>query len=403
MKLTKQVCDALTLPDGKTEHIAWDDDGFGLRLRRSSDGSKVLKSWTVQYRHGGRKPRIKLGDYPVLELKQARDRAKAVLAQVALGKDPAGDKRERREKDQLLLRSLVDQYLAEKQPDWAERSYVEAKRYLTDPKYFGPLHRMAIDTISLKDVAARVVAIKRIGNPTAARARSALTAFFVWAMQSGLTTSNPTIGSISPQTHSRDRVLSGDELAKIWKACGDDHYGKIVRLLILLGARRQEIGGLAHSECDLDGPQPSWTLPAARSKNGKAHKLPLMPMALAVIRSLPRLATRDRLFGTSAAYGFSAWAKGKRPLDQRSGVGNWTIHDLRRSTATGMADIGIAPHIIEHILNHQSGHRSGVAGIYNRSNYERETRTALALWEDHIRTLVAGGERVVVPFTSERA
>src|SRR5262249_5429736 len=139
-----------------------------------------------------------------------------------------------------------------------------------------------------------------------------------------------------------------DELARVWRACGDDDHGRIIRLLICLGARRQEIGGLAWSELDLESPQPTWTLPAARSKNGRAHTLPLMSMALEIIRSVPRMVSRDRLFGSRADYGFSSWPQGKRSLDQRCGVENFTIHDLRRSTATGLADLGVAPHVIEH-------------------------------------------------------
>ena len=85
---------------------------------------------------------------------------------------------------------------------------------------------------------------------------------------------------------------------------------------------------------------------------------------------------------------------------QRSGVKNWTTHDIRRSVATRMADLGIVPHIIEQILNHQSGHKRGAAGIYNRSSYEREVRAALALWHDHLRTLVEGGKRKILPLPS---
>jgi integrase len=399
MKLTQKAVEALQL-DGKTDLIVFDGElhGFGIRLRLSA-GGKVLKSWIVQWKRGGKTRRRRLGSTTLLSADPARAAAKKLLAKVALGEDPQADRRDRRAKDKLSLRSVADEYLAEKQADWAARSSVEAKRYLTAPKYFGPLHRMPIDTINLKDVAARIVAVKReCGNSTAARARSALSALFVWTMKMGITTANPVIGSEVPATTARDRVLTPNELVAIWKACGDDHYGKIVRLLILLGARRQEIGGIAWSELDLEAPQPSWTLPAARSKNGKAHTLPLMPMALAIIRSVAKLASRDRLFGTRAADGYRAWGDGKCALDQRSGVADWTVHDLRRSAATFMADIGVQPHIIEQILNHQSGHKSGPAGIYNRSSYQREVRAALAQWEDHIRALVDGGERKVVPF-----
>jgi integrase len=218
-------------------------------------------------------------------------------------------------------------------------------------------------------------------------------------MRMGLATANPCIGSINPEITARERVLSFEEIGAVWAACADDDYGRIVRLLILLGARRQEIGGLAWSECDLDALAPSWTLSKERSKNGKAYTLPLMPMALSIIRSVPRMASRDQLFGTSAAEGFSSWGKGKAALDRRCGVTDWTVHDLRRSTATGLADIGVAPHVIETILNHRTGPGRGgaVARIYNRSSYAREVRAALGMWEDHIACLVGGGERKVIP------
>jgi integrase len=401
MKLTAKAVAVLTLPADKSELIAWDDDGFGLRLRRSHDGSKVHKSWTVQYRHGGRKPRIKLGDYPLVGVEQARAAAKKVLAAVALGEDPAANKKERRDKDALVMARVVTEFLTAKEPDLAPRTFTEVSRYLSDPRYFGALHRMPLDTIGLKDVAARIVAIQReCGNPTAARARGALVTFFSWCMRMGLCAANPTIDSIMPPTTARERVLTGEEIAAVWKACGDDDHGKIVRLLICLGARRQEIGAMAWPEFDLESPQPTWTLPKERSKNGKAHKLPLMAMALAIIRGVPRMVSRDRLFGTRATVGFSSWPQGKRALDRRCGFSDWVVHDLRRSVATGMADIGIAPHIIEEILNHRSGHKGGIAGIYNRSRYEREVRNALAMWEDHIRALVDGGARKVIPIHS---
>jgi integrase len=262
---------------------------------------------------------------------------------------------------------------------------------------------MPVDTVRRKDVAARLLVVTREQGPiVAARARAALSTFFTWAMQMGLAEANPVIGTIRPpEGKPRERVLSDGELAAVWRAAGDDQHGKIVRLLILLGACRAEIGGLAVKELlDLDGPKPTWTLPATRSKNGRAHTLPLMPMALAIMKSVPRMVSRDQLFGMYSAAGFTAWAKEKRALDARSGVSNFTVHDIRRSVATRLADIGVQPHIIEQILNHQSGHKAGPAGIYNRSSYEREVRAALALWEDHIRALVEGGERKILPLPS---
>ena len=153
------------------------------------------------------------------------------------------------------------------------------------------------------------------------------------------------------------------------------------------------------SEFDNPDNPTSWTLPAERSKNGKAHKLPLMPMALAIIKGIPRIVSRDQLFGTRAGAGFASWNRGKVALDRSSGVSNWTgPHDIRRTAATRMADIGVQPHIIDVVQNRISGFRAGAHGVYNRSTYERDIRNALAQWHDHIRTLLEGGERKVLSF-----
>jgi integrase len=128
----------------------------------------------------------------------------------------------------------------------------------------------------------------------------------------------------------------------------------------------------------------------------------LSPLTLNVLESVPRRVGRDQLFGDRGDVGFSAWSRDKRALDERLGdqVAKWTLHDLRRSAATRMADLNVQPHIVEAVLNHYSGHRAGPAGIYNRSSYEREMKNALALWADHVRAIVAGGERKVIPLAA---
>src|SRR5262249_28584218 len=138
-----------------------------------------------------------------------------------------------------------------------------------------------------------------------------------------------------------------------------------------------------------------WTIPAERTKNGRAHKLPLLPMAASIIASVPRMVSRQQLFGTRGT-GFGGWSRCRADLDKRCGVTDWRLHDIRRTVATRMADLGVLPHVIEAALNHYSGHRAGVAGVYNKSPYESEVRAALALWEDRVRSLAAGGERKIL-------
>src|SRR5262249_39618085 len=133
------------------------------------------------------------------------------------------------------------------------------------------------------------------------------------------------------------------------------------------------------------------------SKNHRAHMITLPPAALKIVRAAADLRFhqhdgRDCLFGARAAYGFTAWAHDKAALDQRlsGAVKPWRLHDLRRTVATKMADIGTEPHVIEAMLNHYSGHRAGIAGIYNRSPYERAVTAALIRWSEHVLALVEG-------------
>jgi integrase len=399
MVLTGKLINSLELPSGKGEAIYFDErlSGFGLRLRRSSD--QIKRSWIVQYRRAGGTRRIKLGDAAVMSADAARKQALKLLGRVAAGDDPQAERQDRRSKDRLSTRAVIEEYVAAKESELRPRSYVEVKRYLLTGNYFKALHPLPIDAVTRRDIAATLVAITREATSnTAAHARSVLNGFFSWAMKMGYTESNPVLGTIKPkESEGRSRVLADAELAAVWRACGDDDFGRITRLLILTGARRGEIGGMKWSE--LDRERGVWTLPSERSKNHRQHILPLPPLAWRIIDSAPRMAGRDHLFGLRADSGFSDWHACKGALDRKLGdtVAAFLLHDLRRTAATKMADLGIAPHVIEQILNHQSGHKAGPAGIYNRSHYEREVKTALALWADHMRAVAEGGQRKVVP------
>jgi integrase len=196
------------------------------------------------------------------------------------------------------------------------------------------------------------------------------------------------------QPKRRDRVLSDAELAAVWNACGNDTYGKIVKLLILTGARREEVGGMLWSELDK---RPLWIISASRTKNRLEHFLTLPRLAWSIIDGTSRRESNKRILG-NGPHGFNNWNTAKKALDRRSGIVSWRLHDLRRTAATRMADLGIQPHIIESVLNHVSGHKAGVAGVYNRSVYTREVKNALAIWADHVASIVSGEQRTVVPF-----
>jgi integrase len=248
---------------------------------------------------------------------------------------------------------------------------------------WAPLASQPVEAVTRRAISARLREISTAQGPVAAaRARAALSAFYNWAISEGYEIqSNPVQGSTrAASTPSRTRVLTPAELRSIWLACRGDDYGRIIRLLILTGQRRGEIGGARWGEINGD----VWTLPAARAKNHREHPVPLTPAALALLP--PQRLGRDFLFGISPR-GFSNWATAKDILDARCGVRDWVVHDIRRSVATGMAELGVLPHIIEVVLNHMTGHRSGVAGIYQRARYTIEMRDALCTWADHVEAL----------------
>ena len=341
---------------------------------------------------------MRIGAVEKLAADEACKAARKVLAKVELGEDPQGDKAAARPKAARTMKAVAEDFLAAKRVELRPATYRVTELYLLRGPYFKALHTAAITDITLADVSAHLTAITRNHSSiTAAHARSKLSSLFAWAVGEGLCMFNPVVGSNKPQTSiPRERVLSDAELAAIWLACADDDFGGIVKLLILTGCRRLEIGGMRWSEVDLE--QGALSLPKERVKNGHAHVVPLSQPALSILETLQH-GDRDFVFGARSQRGFTSWGEAKLRLDSRltGRVAEWRLHDLRRTAATRMADLGVLPHIIEAVLNHYSGHRSGVAGIYNRSPYERDKRVALDLWAAHVIDIVEGRAAKIVP------
>ena len=181
---------------------------------------------------------------------------------------------------------------------------------------------------------------------------------------------------------SRTRVLSDDELKKVWIAAEqtDGHFGVIVRLLITTGQRRGEIAALQSSWIKDD----TITLPAAITKNGREHCFPIGARAAQLLTTHEPQTGLFFLARGSEDRPFCGWSNSKEALDQLSGVKNWTLHDLRRTFATRLAEMGVAPHIIERLLNHVSGQISGVAATYNRASFMPEMAQAVRNYEAYL-------------------
>jgi len=384
MKLTQ--ASIAKLPTDKPDAVYYDDElpGFGIRVR--AGGSR---NYIVRYRQGGLERRHTVGSVSVLSIEEARKKARKVLVAVDEGRDPTADKATKRASASLLFSSVAADYLEAKRSALKPRSLVESTRYLN--RDWKPLHGLPLGTVSRAIVSSHLREIAKKGGPTANRARGVLSAMYSWAIGEGLCETNPVDGTNKPdEGRSRDRVLSDPELAAIWNAATDSDFGRIVKLLMLTAQRRNEIGELRWSEVDMTAA--TITLPAQRTKNGRAHTVPLSADALEVLRSIPHRNERDLVFGGAGV--FAGWSSSKVGLDEKLGsaVKSWTLHDLRRTGATRLADSGVQPHIIEAVLNHIGGHKGGVAGVYNRSMYEPEKRAALDTLANYVRTARAKAE-----------
>lgn len=223
---------------------------------------------------------------------------------------------------------------------------------------------------------------------------------------------NPCIGEYRPGSPPpRDRTLSAEEIIALWGACEEATYpfGSIVRMLLLTGCRLKEVSALEWKELDKD--LSSFSLPGRRTKNGLPHVVHLAPQAREIIKKAKRIEGCPYVFSITGSSPVSGWSKVKQRLDdamtKRNGgeaLPPFRLHDLRRTAATGMAEIGVPPHIVEATLNHVSGARAGVAGTYNRAVYAAEKKAALERWATHVEGIVTGKPANVVALrTIQRA
>jgi integrase len=387
MKLTAAGVRALALKGGATEAIVFDGEvpGFGVRLR--SGGSKTF---VFQYVLGSKQRRLTLGPVSALDLAKARATAKDLYAAVRLGRDPAGEKQRAKLKASETFAAIATHYLRHQQARLRPRSYDQVERHLST--YAKPLHRLQIEMVTRRDIAACLASVRaNSGDVTGNRTRATLSAFYSWAMAEGLAETNPVAGTNRSEERPRERVLDATELRLVWNHLHDDDFGAIMRLLMLTGQRANEIAGLRWSEIRGD----MIALPGERTKNHRAHTVPLSRAALDIIARQQQRAGRDLIFGAATGQ-YNGWNYSMTALNKRiaeaagQSLPRWVPHDLRRSFATHAAEIGIQPHIVEAILNHIGGHKAGVAGIYNRSSYEREKRQALDMWAAHLTATVEG-------------
>jgi integrase len=247
----------------------------------------------------------------------------------------------------------------------------------------------SIHEINKRDVIDVVTAIAQRGAPIAAnKTLKVIKTFFRWCVGRAVLDQSAADDIPLPTKEvARDRVLSDDELARIIVAARKiaGPYGGIVELLALTGQRREEVAQSTWNEFDLA--QRSWTLPKARTKNGKVHFVHLASQSVALLESYENRG--PYVFSSTGTMPFRRFSHAKRQLDELSEVADWRLHDLRRTCVSGMARLGIPPHIADKILNHQAGTISGVAAVYQRHDFMSERKEALDRWAEHVHELVA--------------
>jgi integrase len=384
IKLTKSAIDAL--PTSKSDVVYWDAGFPGFGVKVTPKGRKVF---IILYRTGGAGSKLRkytIGPYGRVTLHQARVAAQKVFAAKLEGRDPAAEKREAKRRvaaDRVedLLEAFIAQRLSK------NRSVAEISRLLRR-EVGKPWAGRSVHEITKRDVVEVLSAIEQRGAPgTANKTLKSIKTFLRWCVGRAVLDRSPAEGVPLPAKEvARDRVLDDQELTQLILAARKigGPYGGIVELLALTGQRREEVAGLTWRELDLE--ERTWTIPKSRTKNGKAHVVHLSDQSLAVLRRAPR--REPYVFSLLGTKPFQEFSRAKRRLDYLAAVTGWRVHDLRRTCVSGMARLGVAPHVADKILNHQAGTISGVAAVYQRHEFLAEREQALDVWGAHVGKLL---------------
>jgi integrase len=394
MKLTEKVISALVCEQGRKDRLVFDDQVRGLGVRISASGSK---NFIVQFRTvTGRKRRLRIGAWGAMTLEQARSIAKGTVGEAAVGRDPFAERKASRETardsaggDRLSLTALLGRWaeigLCDRRQGYRREAVravsVAFARFL--PRRANEITRA--DAIGVLDELVRAGKVS-MASRTLAYAR----ACFSWAVKRGQLEANPFSGlPIASTVITRDRVLSDAEISAIFNGSAALGYpfGPLFQVLMLTAQRRDEVAGMRWSELSSDCA--TWTIPAGRSKNRKAHEVHLAESVRSIIGSLPRLATSDLVFSTSGITPVSGFSRARARLDSLQDMPtDWRLHDFRRTCVTWLAEAGFNTAVADKILNHATATGlTTVARTYQRAQFVPERRKALDAWSEHITRL----------------
>lgn len=384
-KLTAKTIDALK-PRITGRFEVRDVQVTGFLVRVSATGDKVFY---FTKRINKKMKRIRIGSYPAISLSEARQQARNILREVELGiYDEAGS--EALEEAVPAFGDVVDQFI-ELYAKPRSKYWNGTLSLLTK---FASINGKPIDKIKRTDVVQVLDDIIASGAPVRAnRALAAIKKMMNWCVDRGMIDASP-ISTLKPPTKEipRDRVLSDFELMDVWYGAESKGYpfAQFIQMLVLTGQRRGEVAGIRWSEIDMENA--TWTIPANRAKNANLHIVPLAPLLIDILKSVPVFLGSDFVFTTTGYSPISGFGRLKKSLEKSVGqdAEDWRPHDIRRTMSSNMAMLGVQPHIIEAVLNHKSGIVSGVAAVYNRHTYMDEKREALEKWAEFTWTKMVG-------------
>lgn len=365
-----------------------------------------VKSWCVRYRQNDRPRKLTLGRFPALGLAEARKMTAKALERIERGADPATEKAATRRETGAAghrrsdtVAALVADYM--KRRANGLRSAGEIQRTF-DRDVLPVIGARPVASVTRRELIELLDSIVDRPAPVLAnRTYAALRTMFTWAVGRDWIDASPMTGVPKPaKERARDRVLSPDEIRWFWTATAAMAFpfGDLFRVCLLTGQRVGEVIGMSRDE--LDGA--TWIIPGERAKNGEEHTVPLTEPVLDIIRSAPVIDGGELVFTTNGVTPVSGRSKAKARLDRLMAeaaekeagepveIDRFTIHDLRRTAASGMAELRIAPHVCEAVLNHRSGTVSGVARVYNRHDYADEKCEALEAWANRLASIVDG-------------
>jgi integrase len=364
----------------------------GLRLRLTPAGSKT---WALACRdRHGRMRRFPLGGFPEMGLSEARAEARRLHTAVKTGADPIADRRRDRAigRDAKAgigtLAAVLDNYEAHK--GCTLKSWEHSRKRVD--RVFAPMMPRAVATLAVTDL--QMTADCYLARQSAAFAVRTIRPALKWAAQRGYVPAALAMLQAPATVQARKRVLSRDELAALLPVlrASDRQHAAVIRFLLLTLARLNEATGARWRDIDLNAG--SWAIP--ETKNGQPHVVPLSRQAAALLtaRRPDNPHPEALVFATGNGMTLGNWDRAGKALQAESGTAGWTRHDLRRTGATMLGDMGELPDIIEAALNHVSIH-SPLAGTYNRSRYRPQVAVALQRLADALDGIEAGGGQVV--------